>query len=530
MIPSASQSEEFAWSQPAPLPQPVAISRHDQHSLELKIGLNCPSERQTVAVDLFLFLPKSLHAREWSRGELRQDFHSRLRLALQQTVSRQENAVKLLHEHVEDLTRQFDRDESSTTLEKLFQETRRLGAVIGELLKFEARRLRTELLVVTSMATRPVRGDQVLVHIHEILARLDQAVQRTIQLSDHPRSHEIPVLRLLSEYVHHLYIDFLMNLGREHQTMRTPEGDLHSPWENLGVRIAELRTREARAAQGAAGSEFASEVTHELRLLRLSQIKKFFQSQMFIEVVRKETIRRFSEPAAAGAAAFAAMWAAAFEYLSQPQMRSVGFQGLVVICSGVALYVLKDRLKDKFRAVFTRQLESFLPDADQSLQADGKVIGKVREWFRVQGPESIPQEVWHARRKGDLTLAESHLPEDVIRYGQEFDLEPAVNSYGEFERSIQQVLRINVERFLKHLDDPYKTVGVVGEDGDLQLIKGRRIYHFHAAVMVSQKALNLSSWWRWPRSSTPVPTQRLIECLYRIVVDKNGIERVDPIC
>lgn len=451
---------------------------------------------------------------------------------MQEAVARHEGTVHALRAKAAELLSQFAASESGEVLDLLLAETRRLGAVVGELLKYESRRLKQEMLAVTSLSLRSLNPERSLDEVEEILRRVDCIVHQTADLAHKDEALQIPVMRLLGEYIHHLYMDFLAHLSRAQAEMAAPENEpLKSRWLSLAELISKLRWAEAKSFTcfEESGPQ-DEEVAHELKLLRLSQIKKFFQSQMFIEVSRKETIRRFSEPAAAGAAAFAAMWAGAFEYFSQPQMSSVGLQGSIVICSGVALYVLRDRLKDKFRTAFTKKLETILPEAEQSLVADGKLIGKVREWFRILGISQIPKSVINTRRRGDLTLAESHLPEDVIHFGQEFELEPTVNSYGEFERSIQQVLRLNIQRFLKHLDDAYKTVSLLDSEGELKLVKGHRIYHFHAAVVVKKitskrrnRLLNRE------RSSRVDSAVTMTETLYRIVVDKNGIERVETV-
>ncbi|MGE0764657.1 MAG: hypothetical protein AB7N80_15380 [Bdellovibrionales bacterium] len=505
--------------------RPVTFSRHDQHNLELKVALACPETRETLAVDLFLFLPNSLHLQTWTRQELRHDFHSRLRLAIQQNVSRQESSVKTHYARIRDLLERFAADESSTVLEELFQKTRELGAVLGELLKHESRRLRSELLVAASRSNLAPHPEKILSEALESLLKIDRLVAEADELSADHAATGVPVIRLLRQYMHNLYTEFLIKLCQEQSAMAAPEGEAaQGEWQRLQMAVARLRQTEARRFQSFELQEEGDEQTaEELRLLRLSQIKKFFQSQMFIEVHRKETIRRFSEPAAAGAAAFAAMWAGAFEYFSQGRMQAVGLKGVVVICIGVALYVLKDRLKDQFRAVFTKKLAAILPEAEQSLLADGRKIGKVREWFSVRRLCDLPKAILKRRRGGDLTEAECHLPEEVLHYGQEFELEPSSTSYGEFERSIQQVVRVNIERFLKRLDDPYKTISLFDGEGELKLIRSHRIYHFHAAVVV--RRLRPRGLWqtlrRVPRGETT-----LSDVLYRVVVDKNGVERV----
>ncbi len=491
---------------------PFQVSRHDQHNLEFKAALQCSSVRERAKVDIYLFLPGNLHLRQaWSRSELRHDFHGRLRLAIQQAVSRQESRVRELLQQLRRSIEHFAQVGTSPLLDEIFNKTRELGAVLGELLRYESRRIRQEMLAATSVSNMAPHPDRILKDAILSLLKVDRLIRETVRISTEPKAQDIPVLRLLNQYVHSLYTDFLIRLGAEHESIKLAlQAETEALWVELKSTIHDLRQVEARAYQQAHLQWDVDEVTQELSLLRLSQIKKFFQSQMFIEVDRKETVRRFSEPAAAGAAAFAALWAAAFEYFSQPQLQGIGLQGTMVICTGVAFYVLKDRLKDKFRSVFTKKLESILPEAEQSLVAEGKRIGKVREWFSLRHLKDLPASVLNTRRGGDLSEAERHLPEDVIHYGQDFDLEPQVSSYGEFERSVQQVVRVNIERFLKHLDDPYKTLSFFDDCGELKRIRSHRVYHFHIAVSLNRKH----------------DSEDGKVALYRIVIDKNGIDRV----
>lgn len=507
------------------LARPVSFARHDQHNLEMKVAMSCAERRESIWVDLYLFLPHSLQTNSWSRQEIRQDFNSRLRLGVQQSASHQEMNVTSRLQRVLQLTKSFSSTNSSLILDELFHQSRELGAILGEWLKFESRQIRGDIITAHSRSVIVPDPEGLVRSTQDQIIRLDRVVRKCDEILSVEGACDIPVLRLLRQYVHNLYTDFLGKLLRD-QVNIEPSTDLENVWAQFTSSVEKLRATEAKAYLEFEGQLNEDDTeAHEIRLIRLGQIKKFFQSQMFIEVQRKETIRRFSEPAAAGAAAFAALWAGAFEYFSQPKLQSFGLQGAVVICTGVALYVLKDRLKDQMRSVFTKKLADYLPEAEQTLLADSKKIGKIREWFRLLQVKELELDVLKVRRSADLCEAEEHLPEDVVHLSQEFEMEPIQNSYGEFNRTIQQTLRLNIERFLKRLDDPYKTIGIFGGDGELKLIKSHRVYHLHAAIRVRRSAgkRGLSE------RRFSLDSEGLTQGIYRIVLDKQGISRVQEL-
>lgn len=506
----------------------VGISRHDQHNLEIKFSLNTSPIKERVGVDLFLFLPGNLNLAHIPRAELREDFRCRMRLGTQQSVGRQASRVRILLAQTQHAVEAFASDSSSQTLEEIFQKTRELGAILGELLKFEARRLKAELLAATSRSHLAPHREKILKEICVSLTQLNRLVNQAEQLCACEEGKGIPVLELLHQYVHSLFSDFIVRLGNEQAAIPTPESeDQALVWRELAELIRDMRLSEAKFQSGlSAVTAENQDAAQEIRLLRQSQIKKFFQSQMFMEVQRTETLRRFSEPAATGAAAFAAIGAAAFEYMSRPGLHGVGLQGAMVLGTGVALYVLRDRLKDKFRSVFTSKLSTVLPEAEQSLTADGYAIGKVREWFSRRKTQDLDAQILAVRRRGDLTEAEKHLPEEVLQFGQQFDLEPCITSYGDFQRTIQQVLRVNIERFLKHLDDAYKTIALLDEQGEFRQVRSHRVYHFHVAVRMNRQVL-LPRWRRWLGAQSQAV--QVMDQIYRVVVDKNGIDRVEAV-
>jgi hypothetical protein len=236
---------------------------------------------------------------------------------------------------------------------------------------------------------------------------------------------------------------------------------------------------------------------------------------MFVEVSRSRVIKNFTEPIAATAAGAAALWAALSQWLLRPEFKDVGLQGATLLFCGVMAYILKDRVKDRGKHFLNRKLAQFLPDQDQHLTTQNTTVGRMREWFTVKKNHQLAREWREMRRHHQLSEAESHLHEDVVHLVQQFDIQHSDG--GPRRWAIQECLRINLERYLKHMDDRYKDMTMVDSDGHFSQLQAHRVYYFHAFV---RTRVGLDEGKGRNRC-----TQDAITAV-RIVMDKKGINRV----
>jgi hypothetical protein len=369
-----------------------------------------------------------------------------------------------------------------------------------------------------------------------------------------PLPVEVPVLALLEEYAGQNLLHYLAGLTEElerskakrsRETRREPEARSNpaeaaapdestqkTDWQQVEETLSQLKAEEVLLARSKA-RDLRDERERELHLVRLSQLKKFFQSDMFIDIARRESLKRFSEPLAAGAAAFAALWAVLFQRWADPSWVEVGFRGAFVLSSAIAFYVLRDRLKEIGREFITRKLSSVVPDVEQDLVAEGSPIGRIAEWFGTKRATEVPPGIRAFRFEACLTEAEKHLPEDVLHYRRAFVLGPKLRrsirnsptpeqgnaagpgAGGNSGWALLDVQRINLERHLKHLDDPYKSYRFLDDEGNFSTLRSHRVYHFYACVSA--------------RTRSSLGEREGFERFFRIVMDKNGIDRVERI-
>ena len=84
--------------------------------------------------------------------------------------------------------------------------------------------------------------------------------------------------------------------------------------------------------------------------------------------------------------------------------------------------------------------------------------------------------------------------------------------------AVHENLRINLARYLKHMDDPYKDLAELDAWGAIKKSKSRRVYHFYVCVNLKYSSTKAH------HSSAPVHEQLVIS---RVVMDKNGVVRVE---
>lgn len=509
--PKSSQTPSLASGKAAPTPLRFHLSRHDPHNLELITRLDVAEGLTDTEMEVAIFFPKNFQLPTWTPNELAQDFTSRFRLAFPRHTEVGLDPLEAAIASLRALPPELDQD-------LYLQKVRHTGAVLGETLRAFRERAKKELILLLRRGNSITDQTEAFFHL---ATRMERVAGVMTLLRAIPTSSQT-TLDLLLQYARIEYQSLLASLRKEIDVMlgapfvegaatELPVGLTHL----IGV-LDQLQASEAKAQVGYVCESSLTETERELRLLQGSQLKKFFQSDMFVEVTRKKMIQRISEPLAAAAAGFAALWAAIFQRMASPAWIDVGFQGLFVLCLGIALYVLKDRAKDHLRAFFTRRVSTYLPDLDQELLAEGRPIGRIREWLKTKPLSELPDGLHSARLKACISGAEKHLPEDVLYYRRSIKISgretPGANIGAQMAASsvaLQQVLRINVDRYLKYLDDPYKTISFLNAEGRFENLNSHRVYPLHVVIRSRFK------------ENAPI--------VYRVLLDKNGIDRVEPL-
>lgn len=507
----------------------VRLTRHDHHNLELKAFVDPGTTGFQAWTEVYLFVPGSFQLSRWEKKELRNDLHCRTRLAVSictdQGHAAVREAMRRLRSSVQALG---DAPEEDDSFETLVEDSKDAGAVLHETLRRWTSTHRKQLRLAHSLMHRECDAVTHLVRSSHEIRRTAESIHQVRTDIGELGVGRFPVLSLLREYTGNLYLEYLSELESELGKVpaeRFTGIEYRSAAENLSDVLKNLRQAEATmlARTGFGAGAGATEEARENYLVRLSQLKKFFQSKMFIDISRRPADKRIAETTAFVGTALAGLSAASLQLLYRPTSDEVAFSGFL-LGFGVVVYTLRDRIKDWLKATLAKKASSWVADMEQTLWIDGRKIGINKEWFRVSRKQSLDAEVLRLRDRACHTEVEKVLPEEVFSW-KRWQMVPEPLHQRGSGLALQENLRINLDRYLKFMDDPFKELAVLDAQGQFTRFRSRRVYHFYLAVRssfescVSKKITRGSTKW-------PAPQK---EKIYRVVLNKKGIDRIESI-
>lgn len=492
------------------------VTRHDHHNIEVKTVSDLGSAPSVVETDIYLFAPKTFELGNIGKDELIEDFRSRMRLASpvigEQGAVAFEQALTDLRECIQSFeSHQASRNPSAEIAdplcEKILDSIRELSTVVLGTLKHGASEHTRQFFLSHSLLTTDdvcVGGLRLLAanvrSVHDMILRVRLVCQSKFEAPT-------AMFSTFDEFLSQSYVQYLGTIRAEVDRLQKPENVKAQPYvaerELLESILNDFQTEEAayRSTQLIVpqGDE-ETDLDRERRLLRLSQLKKFFQSKSFVDITREHGTKKVTESMAAIGTAIAAILAAIAAFIFDHYSRSsAALNGLFVFGAGgagVLFYVLRDRMKDRAKSHLQATAQKFLPDFEQQLLAQSKKIGKVKEWFRLRETKALPKEILQMRHSAAAHEMEKRLPEDVLhcRRIQEVNASLLI-SKGDAtsSRSLHENTRINVERYLKHMDDPFKELTELDSSGRFRQSRSHRVYHFYLCVKTVSKPVE-SRW------------------------------------
>lgn len=505
----------------------VKLSRHDDHNIEIKSIVEVGEPRFSGTTDVFVFVPRSVHLKSWKKDEVLGDFRSRARLAVPVAIDSGRAALARAVAQVRMASVPSAPDDGAGSLggqpqaggqpSDVQQAAGRLAAVMSETLHGYSRRHREELRLLRAPGAGEASGRayeaiaEAALRVGDLLAEV-RGVIREVGLA------ELAVFRLLDEYVSHLFIQYLGKLRVELDRGRG-DGRLCIEKALATLQAAELEHRRRHGFPLDLGESLGDREAH---LVRISQLKKFFQSTLFLDVSPQPVNSRISETGAATAAGLAAVWMAFFQRNFDPGSAAV-------VSSGVFAYILKDRIKEWVKKVVARGASRIFADIDQRLLVEDRQIGITKEWLSFESARDLPGDVLALRERGRLSEVEGRLPEDVIHYRIFQDVRDSARAREGNAWALQETLRVNFDRYLKNMDDPYKNVAALDATGRLVTASCHRVYHFYIVIRPRYECGAASTRFRGRSGGRRLATIPTKDKIYRIVMDKNGVDRVETV-
>jgi len=219
------------------------------------------------------------------------------------------------------------------------------------------------------------------------------------------------------------------------------------------------------------------QISREAGLERENMLKKWSQGVLYLTSQDSKVEKGLIHVFAGAAAAIAMAVAVLFTFFADTWFSIYSLPWALVI---IVSYILKDRIKEGFRGLFIRILPRLISDKTENLidQRKKEVVGKARSFVKFIKRKNLPEQMKTAmgRQEDELgkTLEESNIiwlnKTILLRSGKLLREQSRFNS-------ITEIIRISLEDFFEHMDNPKKSICRADRQGNLVTISGNRVYH-----------------------------------------------------
>ena len=388
--------------------------------------------------------------------------------------------------------------------ERYAHESKLLGAVYKSLLRDFLLEAREELRTEGS-------AGYLEEHLAETVKRLHRVPKKYHELFELAReSHLSPELEqhasMIDEHLSLLLEKYLSSLLRcvDRETQSDAYGRI------VKALLKEERYREERGYPSRP-SQTESEEQLEEYVYREKMLKKYASEVLFFDVHRRNVAKGVEHLLYALAAGIAMMVATTIAFLGQTRFGRLTTSLFVLLVLG---YMLKDRIKEFFRDVLKKKVARRLSDRKSTIRdpKKRKRIARVKERSRYIPETRIPEKVRALRNRGYFERAlYSFEEEQILLYSKEARLEARrIASLHSRIEGLADVNIINLAPFFHHLSAQYGLVPTIRERSQVELKRVQRIYHLN--MVVSYESAKES-----------------VARRFRLVVDADGIKRVEPI-
>lgn len=247
---------------------------------------------------------------------------------------------------------------------------------------------------------------------------------------------------------------------------------------------------------------------------RFGFLKKFCMNILFLSARRDLQKRQSWEEVLFALAAGVAMTFATLVALwAQGRFTQASLNFFLIMVVG---YMMKDRIKEGMRRAFSRFAARHLYDRTARIvdPVTERCLGHCDEKVDYGRAVRVPPEITELRSRDDLiTASQGELNETVLRYQKQVVLD--VELLPRSERGISgitDIIRLNVERFLRDMDDPEFALEYVDlEDFSVGRVRGSKSYLVDLAFrFIVQES----------------GQERVSLQMVRLVMDRNGIKRM----
>lgn len=488
---------------------------HDRKQFELKLEYQ-PSGRDPKSeyrFEMFMFLPASLNigSENYPRQSFYSDIHNYVRLKTPVL-----NLGEILRAEASPLVRMerlLESNRVATSQPELVYQAKLLSCVFrGALRRFSSGIDERCGPLASDSPPSPEWVEQQIRDVKEgtqqMLKRFRRLPERVAALAGIEEKTRAS-LRLVDEYMSLTVEQFFRKAVTEMDGMPRSGLWVELRKELMGELIAEESYRRSRGLK----SVISPTGDNEEYLHRFGFLKKFCMNILFLKVRREQKRQGWEEVLFAIAAGIAMAFATTIAFWAQLRFAQISLNFFLIV---VVSYMMKDRIKEGMRKIFSRLASRYLFDR-ATLIADpvtNERLGVCKEKVDYVRAEQVPEEIQALRRSDDfVTVSQGELAEVLIRYQKEIRIDAEVLPKMTAQSpGVTDIIRINVDRLLRDMDEPEYALEYVDlEEFTIGRIRGAKSYQVDVAFRFTFDDAQEKG--------------RTVE-LVRLVLDRNGIKRM----
>lgn len=490
------------------------INFRDDHQFELKSEfiLDPINPKNTLTQEFYIFIPSSLQINEvtYPKESFWHDETNIIRfktpkLSFKELNNPQNGLSPFVR--IDALKPYIYQSES---LNKLMDELKLLGNIFRSCLRY-----RVSEIVADINEQHP--AESTTEHISNLIedlkiTRLNFSIlQEELRLMSNDTLFKVNI-KHIDEYIS-LSMDFfltgLLDIIRKH-----PEAKLQSYDEALCQLIKseiEYREKNNLLPKKIKGSEERNESV----LYRMGLLEKFALEALMLRVYRQSWVDKYGGVAGAFAAGIAMLL---YMSLFAWKARYFAITSMPFVLMAVVFYILKDRLKEGIKKFYYAQAFRWFPDySTVILSPNGRHLGKLNESFLFIKEDQLPPGFLAIRNfdfHEELQSLKRH--ETIIRYKKEVTLDPNPDMEKSRRREINTIFRMNIHHFLEKANNAMQSV-LLFDPMTNAIVERQMPKVYHINIIIKDTYIG--------------PDQKKIIDIkkFRVVVDKNGIKRVEEL-
>ncbi len=487
------------------------VDVHDRYQLELKLGYPLqPGKATRYHIDTYLFAPHSLgiNATSYPQHEFYRDIQHYMRMKtpsfhLHELLDSPRSPLV----HSESLLREQPESVTAAAQASLLDRFRLLRAVLKSAVQTHLTPLAApqQAITLASATQFDLLAAELMAHVDAVMLRYRALGARLCAAG--ASADLLRAFRLTDESMSILYEDVLLRLHQLAPAWLSPPR--LAAWQ---ARLANATQAEIdhRTAQGY--PSVLSKATRESYLRRVSALKKFTSSVLWLATNTRREGTTLEQVLFAGAAGISMIFATLIAFYAQAVY---GQFTLPVFIALVVGYMFKDRIKESGRTFSSRLLNRHLYDYRTTIetQDDQRQLGHVREKVAYVQPALLPRAVQAARGFGahDDPAFAGNL-ESVLLYAKLVTLRKDALGFlsqdGVEITAINDIMRFDVRPFLRKMDDPYEERLMLKGD-QVRTVRCHRTYHLNLVSVFTGEDGTMTS-------------ERTL-----IVLDRKGIQRIE---